>query len=39
MGIAKLEYDDLFENGEGEPKDPFEELVKKINEIIDEVNE
>ena len=39
MSITKLEYDDLFENDNGEPKEPFEELLKKINEIIDEVNE
>ena len=39
MAITKLEYEDLFENGEGEPTEPFEELLKKINEIIDEVNE
>ena len=39
MPITKLEYDNLFEDSDGEPKEPFEEILKKINEIIDEVNE
>ena len=39
MPIDKLSIDDLWsDNDDGSPKEPFEELLKKINEIIDEVN-
>ena len=37
--MDKIEYDELFEDDEnGEPKEPFKELVKKINEIVEWVN-
>tara|TARA_R110002012_G_scaffold122078_1_gene271924 strand:+ start:15416 stop:15538 length:123 start_codon:yes stop_codon:yes gene_type:complete len=37
--MEKLEFEDLFgEHENTRPKDPIEELLKKINEIIDWIN-
>ena len=37
--MEKIELDDLGgEHSNGRPKDPFEELLEKINEIIDWIN-
>ena len=39
MSIDNIEYDDLWgDDDNGAPKEPFEELLKKINEIIDWIN-
>tara|TARA_R110002012_G_scaffold291891_1_gene486584 strand:- start:21299 stop:21418 length:120 start_codon:yes stop_codon:yes gene_type:complete len=37
--MEKLDIEDLFgEHENGRPKDPIEELLTKINEIIDWIN-
>ena len=37
--MEKIEYDDLWgEDENGRPKEPFEEILKKLNEIIDWIN-
>ena len=37
--MEKIELDDLFgQHSNGRPKDPIEELLEKINEIIDWIN-
>lgn len=38
--MEKLEFDDLWgEHENGRPKDPIEEILTKLNEIIEWINE